>query len=555
MKPYRWVTLGIVLCLLLAAGAFVWSTALIDSLFAYRSPLRDSPPAPGERMGEPLTRRVVFVLIDALREDTSLRRDVMPFLNELRDRGAWATMHSRPPSYSQPGYSVLLIGAWPDLSDGPAVNLDYEETPTWTQDNLFSAAHRAGLKTAASGYYWFEKLIPQSDVDAGFYTAGEDQFADRAVVDAALPWLRSGEHQFVFIHIDQVDYAGHHEGGPRDPRWNAAARRADDLLREIAATLDLSKDTLFVCSDHGQIDQGGHGGQDPITLIEPFVLVGAGVRPGHYGDVQMVDVAPTLAALLGANLPASTQGRVRTEMLDLKPEQLANIQRATQAQQSQLLAAYQAAIGQRVEVKPGDDIVASHQAALEAARAARLNAERWPRAILALPVAVIPALVLIRKRSRAVAILLGGAILYLVLFNARYAGLDGMTYSLSSLRGVNEFIVYVATTTALALIISWLASALALGTFRRAPRQAAESTLAFVLITIYLLAWPVLWNLTLNGALITWTLPDMLSGFLALLALIQIVFAASVGILLTGLAALIARLAGSRLSIDQASKI
>lgn len=555
MKPYRWVTLGIVLCLLLAAGAFVWSTALIDSLFAYRSPLRNSPPAPGERMDEPLTRRVVFVLIDALREDTSLRRDVTPFLNELRDQGAWATMHSRPPSYSEPGYSVLLTGAWPDLSDGPAVNLDYEETPTWTQDNLFSAAHRAGLKTAASGYYWFEKLIPQSDVDASFYTAGEDQFADRAVVDAALPWLRNGEYQFVFIHIDQVDYAGHHEGGPRDPRWNVAARRADDLLREIAATLDLSKDTLFVCSDHGQIDQGGHGGQDPITLIEPFVLAGAGVRPGHYGDVQMVDVAPTLAALLGANLPASTQGQVRTEMLDLKPEQLANIQRATQAQQSQLLAAYQAAIGQRVEVKPGDDIVASHQAALEAARAARLNAERWPRAVLALLVVVIPALVLIRKQSRAVAILLGGAILYLVLFNARYAGLDGMTYSLSSLRGVNEFIMYVATTTVLALIISWLASVLALGTFRRAPRQAAESTLAFVLITVYLLAWPVLWNLTLNGALITWTLPDMLSGFLALLALIQILFAASVGILLAGLAALIARLVKSRLTIDREGKI
>ncbi|NIU61838.1 MAG: hypothetical protein GWN66_11185, partial [Pseudomonas stutzeri] len=159
----------------------------MDSLYAYRSPLRDSPPSPGPPLGEPITGRVVFVLIDALRVDTSLRPDVMPFLNELRQQGAWATMHSRPPSYSAPSYSVLLVGAWPDVSDGPAMNLDYEEIPTWTQDDLVSAAHRAGLRTAVSGYNWFEKLIPQTSVDASFYTSGEDRVADREVVDAALP--------------------------------------------------------------------------------------------------------------------------------------------------------------------------------------------------------------------------------------------------------------------------------------------------------------------------------------------------------------------------------
>ena len=147
----------------------------------------------------------------------------MPFLAELRARGASATMHSRPPSYSAPGYTVLFTGAWPDISDGPALNLEYDRYPAWTQDNLFSAAHRAGLSTAVSGYYWFEKLIPQEAVTASFYTAGEDAAADRAVVAAALPWLANGEDQLILIHLDQVDYAGHHEGGPRDPRWDAAA--------------------------------------------------------------------------------------------------------------------------------------------------------------------------------------------------------------------------------------------------------------------------------------------------------------------------------------------
>jgi len=342
----RWILLGIVGCLIIAALGYFGATSLIDSLYAYRSPLREIAPQPAQPLGQPLTRRVVFVLIDGLRLDTSFRPDVMPYFNELRQDAAWATMHSQPPSYSETGYSVLFTGAWPDISDGPAVNLDYEAIPTWTQDNLFAAAERAGLQTAISGYYWFEKLAPQSAVQAGFYTPGEDKVADRQVVDAALPWLESGDYQLVLIHLDQVDYAGHHEGGPIDERWNDAARRCDDHLREITAGLDFSQDTLLVVSDHGHIDRGGHGGQDAVALLEPFVLVGAGVKPGQYDDVYMVDVAPTLSVLLGFNLPASTQGRALTDMLLLSAEQLAAIQSADTVQKQQLTDTYVQAIGE-----------------------------------------------------------------------------------------------------------------------------------------------------------------------------------------------------------------
>jgi len=544
MKRSLWITLGILACLVLAAVAYFWATGLMDSLYAYRSPLHSQAPAAGQPVGQPDTRRVVFILIDALRNDTSLKPEVMPFLNELRQKAAVASMHSRPPSYSEPGYTVLLTGAWPDVSDGPTINLDYDKIPTFTQDDLFSAAHRLGLKTAVSGYNWFEKLIPQKAVDASFYTPGEDQAADRQVVDAALPWLKDAGYQLVLIHIDQVDYAGHHEGGPQDPRWDAAAGRADDLLRQIAATLDLNKDALLVVSDHGQIDQGGHGGQDPIALVEPFVLAGAGVKPGDYGDVNMVDVAPTLAALLGANIPASSQGHVRTEMLNLAPEKLQAIQTQLETQQSQLVQAYQAAIGRTVAPQPGADTVAVNQAALDAARAARLRTERLPRALLALAGLLVPALVLFRYRSRTVLWLLGGAVLYAVLFNLRYAILDKRTYSLSSVTSANDLILYCAVTAGLALLVAWLVVLLGLRAFRSGAGQAASLSIGLALVTIYLLALPVLWSFFLNGPMVTWTLPDFASTFLAFISVLQILIVAAVGVLLTGVGALVGRLAG-----------
>jgi hypothetical protein len=541
MKTPLRLILGILVCLILAAGAYFWATGLLDSLYAYRSPLHNQPPAPGQAIGQPAARRVVFVLIDALRADTSLKTDVMPFLNELRQKGASATMHSRPPSYSEPGYSVLLTGAWPDVSDGPTINLDYDLIPTWTQDNLFSAAHRAGLKTAVSGYYWFQKLIPQDAVDFSFYTPGEDKAADRQVVDAALPWLKQMNGELVLIHIDQVDYAGHHEGGPIDPRWDAAARRADDLLREIAATLALDKDVLFICSDHGQIDRGGHGGQDPITLVEPFVLVGAGIKPGVYPDVQMVDVAPTLAALLGTNLPASNQGEPLTAMMTLTPERSAAIQTSLDAQQNRLLAAYTNAIAVKASPPTGGASVASTQAAMSQALNGRLNQERWPRFLLALLVLLLPVVFWLRKGKagwpRTRVWLLAGALLYTLLFNFRYVVLSHRTYSLSSVTGASDLILYSALNVAIALVITWLVIVFAKKAFSSPPSAAAELVLDLVLTTLYVLMLPVLFSYGLNGALVTWALPEFASTFLGFLSLIQALIVAVLGLLLCGITA------------------
>jgi hypothetical protein len=549
MPRLRAIIPAIIACLLIAAGAYLWTSRLMGSLMTYRSPLHAMPPAPGQPTGAPLARRLVIVLIDALRDDTSRRAQVMPYLNDLRERGASATMHSRPPSYSQPGFATLFTGAWPDISDSPAFNADYAQIETWTQDDLFSAAHRAGLRTAISGYFWFEKLIPQGSVDASFYTSGEESTADRAVVDAARGWLDSGDAQLVLVHLDQVDWAGHHEGGPRDPRWDQAARRADDLLREMTAALDLNRDSLLVISDHGQIDRGGHGGQDAVVLREPLVLVGAGIRPGRYGDIQMVDVAPTAAALLGANIPASNQGRVRTEMLDLPPGREAAIRDAEASQQARLAVAYSSAIGREVTVPPSDDPVATTQAALAAARAGRLNTERLPRAIIALVLAVVPAIILFRRRGRTVAWLGGGAVAYIALFNLWYIVLAGWGYSLSFLTGETELLLTVGGGALGALVVAWAGVTFGLGIFRRSrdgrltgpqsPIRNAEISLGLTLVILYLLALPVLLSYAVNGLLATWTLPDFAIVFTGFLSALQALFVALGGLVLAGAAAAI----------------
>ena len=49
----------------------------------------------------------------------------------------------------------------------------------------------------------------------------------------------------------------------------------------------------------------------------PLLIAGAGVRVGGVArKPKLVDVAPTIAALLGARLPADAQGRAPEEFLN-----------------------------------------------------------------------------------------------------------------------------------------------------------------------------------------------------------------------------------------------
>lgn len=538
------------ICMAVAAIALLWAGWTFYSLYDFRSLLDSQPPVPGEPVGPQTVRRLVFVLIDGLRYDTASDPAVMPELNRLRREGASARMISRAPSFSQPGYSALMTGAWPEIAYGPGFNLAYNNIPSWTQDNLFSAASRSGLKTAAAGLNWFDKLIPpDGQPNASFYVPDEGPVYDRSLVDAALDWLVDPQtFQFVFIHLTQVDYAGHAEGGPVDPRWNAAAQRADELLSEITAYLDLNLDTLVVTSDHGHIDRGGHGGLEPEVLTEPFVLTGAGVLPGEYDDIRIVDLAPTLSALLGTNLPASAQGRVLTELLLLPEETLKTLPAAEAAQQEALVSTYIRAIGfdearfngkSMAAIEPA---VAQHpsliwQPALESSQNSRMRKERLWRALIFIPAVIGFALILTSsgKDKRWTA---AGSLVYFILFHFVYAVVLGRTYSFSSVSTPASLALLTGLISPVAMLGAWLFFAKKTQVARRGSLSATCLSLNFTLAVLWMLMLPALVSFVLNGPIVRWTHPEPVSFFLGLLSLLQIAPAALVGLLFSGAPAL-----------------
>ncbi len=355
----------------LAGGAFMLDLEQDQPALALTAPEVHDPGTPR------LARRVFVVIVDGLRLDKSYE---LPFLDELRRRGVDGEAQSHYPSWSRPNYVSILTGVPPSAS---GVRTNHHATPVQL-DSLMDRAHAAGLESAcATDYDVLPQLflrpgvaaharrvpVPPTPDDDGEVapvplrgdrddahdepSTSEDTFA-RGVVhapDADLtspfddaryaPWpggfseagaaIASEHAELVVMLVGAVDAAGHARGGA-SPDYRAAAESADRALARALGHVDLSQDAIIVTADHGHTDRGGHGGVEPEVLSVPLVMAGAGiVRGATPDDAHLIDIAPTAAALLGLPAPGHGLGRTLTEVLDLRPVDVA-ARRAADAQ-------------------------------------------------------------------------------------------------------------------------------------------------------------------------------------------------------------------------------
>jgi hypothetical protein len=262
--------------------------------------------------GPRLARRVVLFLVDGLTLDAS--RD-LPTLEELCGRGAALRLDAGFPTYSRPGYHVLLTGV--DQEQG-GVRTNRGHTRS-RFDSVAARARAAGVHTAAVGNSvpWLGELFGQ-DFELTSFGPG----FDRALAKALGP-----DYGLVVVHLADPDKAAH-AFGAASPEYRAAARAVDARIGRALASLDLARDAVIVTADHGQVARGGHGGVEPEARLVPLVMAGAGVRRGAQGDGQLIDVAPTVAALLGLAPPGQLRGRPLLDALAITEQERASIWQA-----------------------------------------------------------------------------------------------------------------------------------------------------------------------------------------------------------------------------------
>jgi hypothetical protein len=143
--------------------------------------------------------------------------------------------------------------------------------------------------------------------------------------------VSGGTADLVVLLVSSVDIAGHKYGAD-STQYREAAESADRALARVLGKVDLAQDAIVVLADHGHTRKGGHGGTEPEVLSVPLIFAGAGIdRSGSADDARLIDVAPTVSALLGIAAPGHGLGKTLTHVLALDPAARARIEAADAA--------------------------------------------------------------------------------------------------------------------------------------------------------------------------------------------------------------------------------
>ncbi|HEX7838958.1 MAG TPA: alkaline phosphatase family protein, partial [Kofleriaceae bacterium] len=256
-----------------------------------------------------LTRRVVLIVVDGLGADEAR----LPYLGELGRRGVAATARVPYPTISRPNYVTILTGV-PPRDSGVRANRVVAPVAV---DTVMDRVRAAGLAVATASDYgslaslflrntdsllgvdWIEdgaRIAPAAPITWPFDDARRMESLD--ALGPVIAELAAGDAALVPVLVLDVDRAGHAAGV--GDAYRAAAAAVDRMLRAAFARIDLARDTVIVTADHGHVPPGGHGGEEREVSSVPLVLAGSGVVPGAMAaDARLIDVAPTVAALLG----------------------------------------------------------------------------------------------------------------------------------------------------------------------------------------------------------------------------------------------------------------
>jgi hypothetical protein len=242
-------------------------------------------------------RPALVVVIDGLGADAAAE------LVKLPD-SAWVELSAEPPTFSAVQYVAFLTGVGP-VDSGVRTNLRPRRS---SLDTVMAGVRARGGRAAAvsDGVDWWGRLFAWDEA----LKVPPDRLLAEATRLIADP-----RNQLVLVHPAEVDRAGH-RAGAASPEYRQAAAEA---TAQVAALVERwgRRGPMLVLSDHGHMPRGGHGGSQPAVRRAFLAMSGPGVRPGARAAASTIDVAPTLAALLGVPAPAQATGRVVFEALDL----------------------------------------------------------------------------------------------------------------------------------------------------------------------------------------------------------------------------------------------
>ena len=256
---------------------------------------------------------VIIIGVDALSTDGVTKANT-PILHDMMKRGSWS-LHARGvlPTTSGANWASIMDGAGPEQhgvtsNDWKVGEFNFPASVTGSGGffpSIFQVlTDQHPQWEVGSIHQWaeFGNLYDHRFVDYDVHGTDEDETTALAV-----KYITGKRPDFLFVHLDHVDDAGH-AYGHGTPLYYEAVAKADTLIGKIRrATIDagIADDTvIIVTSDHGGVGKG-HGGESLAELEVPWIVYGKKINSDNQLDlpINTFDTAATAAWLLGVRIP------------------------------------------------------------------------------------------------------------------------------------------------------------------------------------------------------------------------------------------------------------
>ncbi|MCF8465524.1 MAG: alkaline phosphatase [Flavobacteriales bacterium] len=280
----------------------------------------------------PAIKHVIVIGVDGMSPD-GIQKAKTPILDSILKVAAYSwKCEAVLPTSSSPNWASMIMGAGPDKHGVTSnawqphkqtIELECEGTkgngkPSGMWPTVFGELRRQKPDTKIACFNdWlafnrlFEKGVVNRQRDAILLQAASHH-GYKGITRMASNYFKWKKPDFMFVHLDHVDHAGHHDGHGTQAYYDAVSV-ADEMIGRIInavkASGELEHTVILITADHGGIGHG-HGGDTPEERFVPWILTGTGVVNGELQvPVKTYDTAATLAYLLGIKAPDCWVGR------------------------------------------------------------------------------------------------------------------------------------------------------------------------------------------------------------------------------------------------------
>ncbi|XP_053685161.1 GPI ethanolamine phosphate transferase 2 [Sabethes cyaneus] len=264
--------------------------------------------------------RIILMVVDAMRSDFVVE-EKMPFLSRSIASGVACQyrLQVHPPTVTMPRIKAITSGSIPSFLD-VIFNLGSSKS---NLDTFLYQMVQQHQRIVFYGDDTWTNMFPET-----FYRQGENVDSlfvndfyngDKNITKSMRSELYNNDWELMILHYLGLDHIGHVEG-PYSEKVPPKLKEMDNVVVEIVESMKIRDKTnttpslLLITADHGMRDSGGHGGSTIPETNVPLLVFGNNCSRSDDLFMQ-IDMAPTLAAILGVAIPHSSIGSLIEPLL------------------------------------------------------------------------------------------------------------------------------------------------------------------------------------------------------------------------------------------------